>query len=319
MSTMQQSILVAPKTSEVQERPLPIPKENEVLIKVKLCGICASEVYPWLHANAEREFGHEVVGEVTEVGQAVKKLRAGMRVTGLIYKGFAEYAVAPESQVVPVPDSLADEAALGEPLACVVSGIRRTAIDLGDKVALVGLGYMGLLSLQVAKLKGPSELIAVDTRNEALKRALRFGADLAIKPDEVNDALRLETWQDIPKKTGVDVAIEAAGNPHALDLASCMVKAHGVLSIVGYHQGESTQVNMQMWNWKALDVLNAHERRSGYLINCMTRGLRLLERGKLDGASLVTHEFSLDEVDRAYSAIVDKPAGFIKSVVRLSE
>lgn len=316
--SMWQSVRVAPKTSQLEKRSLPEIGPKDVLIGVKLCGVCASEVHPWLSEGEPQAFGHEVVGEVVEVGAGVAGLEPPMRVTGLIHKGFAEYAAAPAKLLLPVPETLPDEAALGEPLACVISGMRRTAIDLGDRVALVGLGFMGLLTLQAARLKGPAELIAIDTREEARGRALSYGADRVLEPSAVPPDLLLEAWEDIPKGYGVNVAIEAAGNPHALALAGRMAKEHGVLAIVGYHQGEPVPVNMKLWNWKALSVLNAHERRKDYQMDCMRRGLALLEKGKLDVASLVTHSFSLEHVDDAYSAILDKPSAFVKSIIRVS-
>ena len=317
--TMWQSVLTSVKTSTLEKRPMPVPQDDEVLIKVKICGVCASELHPWVHANAETELGHEVVGEIIQLGSSVKKLELGIRVTGLIYKGFAEYTVAKACNVIPVPDGLADEAALGEPLSCVVSGIRRTNIDLADKVAVIGLGYMGLLTLQLAALKGPSELIAIDPRLESRQNALKYGADRALDPSEVDANLVLESWQDIPKGTGVNVAIEAAGNTPALSLAGRMAKAHGVLSIVGYHQADSTLVDMQMWNWKALSVLNAHERRDTYQMDCMQRGLTLIAARKLHTLSLVSHTFSLENVDDAYHGILDKPTSFIKGIIRVSD
>jgi len=86
---------------------------------------------------------------------------------------------------------------------------------------------------------------------------------------------------------------------------------------VGYHQGGLRQVDMELWNWKALDVLNAHERRADYQMDCMRRGLALLAAGRLDTASLVTHRTALDRVDEAFRALYMKPAGFIKAVVIL--
>ena len=317
--TMWQSVRVAPRTSRLEERPLPEVGPEDVLVRVKLCGVCASEVHPWLHADAAQEFGHEVVGEVVRVGDEVERLEPPMRVTGLIRRGFAEYAAAPARRVVLVPESLSNEAALGEPLSCVISGIRRTAIDLGDTVAVVGLGFMGLLTLQAARLKGPAELIATDTREEARQRALGYGADKVLEPSKIPASLLLDAWEDIPKGHGVDVAIEAAGNAHALALAGRMAKEHGVLSIVGYHQGQPVPIDMELWNWKALTVLNAHERREAYQMDCMRRGLRLVEAGKLRLAPLVTHTFSLAQVDDAYTAILEKPADFVKGVVRMSD
>lgn len=318
-NTMWQSVKIAPRTSRLEKRPLPDIGPKEVLIRVKLCGVCASELHPWLSEEGPKEFGHEVVGEIIEIGAEVENLEPQMRVTGLIHKGFAQYAVAPASHVIPVPQTLSDEAALGEPLSCVMSGMRRTAIDLGDRVAVIGLGYMGILTLQAARLKGPAELLAIDTREVSRQRALSYGADGVLEPAQIPSPLLLDAWEDIPKGYGLDVAIEAAGNAHALALAGRMVKEHGILSIVGYHQGKPVPIDMELWNWKALSVLNAHERRHHYQMDCMARGLRLVEAGKIDTASLVTHTFTLEDVDDAYSALLDKPDDYIKSVINVSD
>jgi threonine dehydrogenase-like Zn-dependent dehydrogenase len=242
-----------------------------------------------------------------------------MRVTGLIHKGFAEYTIAPETHLVPVPEGLPDEAALGEPLSCVISGMRRTPIELGDCVAVVGVGFMGLLSLQAANLKGPAQLIAVDTRPDALKQTLNYGATRILSPEDISPPLCLDTWDGIAKNYGVDVAIEAAGNPHALTLAGRMVKAHGTLAIVGFHQGGVVPIDMELWNWKALSIINAHERRHAYQMDCMARGLRLVEAGKLHLAPLVTHRFPLDKVDTAFNTLMSKPADFVKAIIRVSD
>ena len=314
---MWQSILQAPRTSALEQRPKPKPTAHEALIRVELCGVCASELHPWLHADSETEFGHEVVGEIVDMGSQVEGLDIGMRVTGLIHKGFAEYALADASLLIEVPTSLGSEEAIGEPLSCVISGMRRSDIDLGDELAIVGLGYMGLLSLQVARLKGPSNIIAIDTRTEALALAARYGADICLHPQDVPEHYLLERWQDIPKGTGLDAVIEAAGQEAALGLATRLLKAHGFLAIVGYHQGANRRIDMQMWNWKALDVLNAHERRQDYQMDCMRRGLKLVEAKKIDAAPLISHRFSLEHVDKAYSAILEKPEGFIKAIVEV--
>jgi threonine dehydrogenase-like Zn-dependent dehydrogenase len=95
-----------------------------------------------------------------------------------------------------------------------------------------------------------------------------------------------------------------------------MVRAHGVLSILGYHQGGMREVDVAMWNWKAIDVVNAHVRRREDLLESMRIGLALEEKGLIDLGSLVTHRFPLANVDQAFTALRDKPPGFIKAVVQ---
>lgn len=314
---MKQSILIAPQQSRVEERPIPATGPEDVLVRVKICGVCASELHGW-HGDGERyprAYGHEVVGEVVEVGRRVAHIRPGMIVTGLFMKGFAEYAAVHERSVIPVPEGIDAASALGEPLMCIMSGARRTKVDLGDTVAVVGLGFMGLLMLQAVGLKGPVKLTGIDLRQEVLDAALRLGADEVFIPEDVPEDYKLTKWKDFGTGWGVNVVVEASGTQPGLTLAGQMVKAHGILSILGYHQGGPRQVDMKLWNWKALEVLNAHERRPDYQMDCMRRGLGLLAAGKIDMASLITHRYGLEDVDAAFHTLLNKPPGFIKAII----
>ncbi len=314
---MKQSILVGPRQSRIEERPIPAVGEEDVLVEVKACGVCTSELPDWSGDNGRypREIGHEVTGTVAAVGGRVKTVRPGMTVTGLFRPGFTEFAVTRKELVTPVPDGMGYTEALGEPLACIMSGARRTPLEMADTVALVGLGFMGLLMLQVIRLKGPARVIAIDTRPEAREQALRIGADEVLAPDDVPARLMLTEWGQLGGGFGVDVAIETSGTQGGLTLAGKLPHEHGVLSIVGFHQGGPRSVDMELWNWKALQVINAHERRLDYLMDCMRRGLSLLAAGKIEMASLVTHRFALDQVDGAFQALQSKSGGFIKAAV----
>jgi threonine dehydrogenase-like Zn-dependent dehydrogenase len=316
---MKQSVLAGPQHSQLEERPLPEIGPQDVLVRVRACGVCASELHGW-HGDSgayPRKFGHEVAGEIVEVGREVVDLQPGMPATGLFQGGFAEFACAPQARVTPIPPGISYDTALGEPLSCILSAARRTHVEYADRVAIIGLGFMGLLMLQAVRLKAPARLIAVDPRPEALEKARHFGADETLTPEQVGDELKLTRWGDLGQGQGVDTAIEASGTQAGLTLAGQMVREHGMLSIVGYHQGGLRQVDMELWNWKALDVLNAHERRADYQMDCMRRGLALLAAGKLDTVSLVTHRLGLEQVDDAFRALSTKPAGFIKAVILL--
>ena len=165
---MRYSELVGPERSAVVEGPDPGPRPGEVLVRVTACGVCASELHPWVEgAGAPRRLGHEPVGVVAAVGPGVDRFREGDRVTGLFKQAYAECVLADATNLLPVPAGLPDEAALGEPLACLINAQRRTPVALADKVALVGLGYMGLGMLQLLKLRGPSLVVAIDPREEA--------------------------------------------------------------------------------------------------------------------------------------------------------
>ncbi len=153
------------------------------------------------------------------------------------------------------------------------------------------------------------------TRRTWRRRALALGADQAYDPAELPADFELIRFDEWETAKGFDVVVEASGTQPGLTLAGRLVRAHGVLSILGFHQGGPRQVDVEMWNWKAIDVVNAHVRRFADLIESMRIGLDLLALGQLDLATLVTHRYGLDEVDRAFADLRGKPDGFVKAVI----
>jgi threonine dehydrogenase-like Zn-dependent dehydrogenase len=300
--------LVAPQRFELASQTVGDPPPGTVRVKVVACGVCASE----LHAVEDTlesypvAIGHEPVGIIEALGDGVQGLAEGTRVTGGFGPSFAEHVIADQAHVVVVPDELPTEDAIGEPLGCVVEGRRRTPVVAGDRIALVGAGYMGLLMLQVLGVSGAGHTVMIDPREEARTAGLSFGATEAIDPIEGASTDREE---------GFDVVFEATGTQAGLDLATALVREHGVLSILGYHQGAPRSVDMQTWNWKAIDVINAHVRRRDYLNEAIRRGLELTRLGRIEPGKLVTHRFGLDGVGDAFEALASKPDGYIKSIV----
>ncbi|MDQ3514642.1 MAG: zinc-binding dehydrogenase [Chloroflexota bacterium] len=311
------SQMIAPGRSEVVEEPTPAPQVGEVLVKVTVCGVCASELHPWQEGRPDPpyRFGHEPAGVVVAVGPGVTGFAPDDRVTGLFTGAYSRLCLARAEQILPIPAEVPDTAALGEPLACLVNGQRRTRVELADRVAVIGLGFMGLGMLQLLRLRGAARIVAIDVREEARQKAAELGADEVYHPADVPDTYRLTRFDEWQSTKGLDVVVEASGTQPGLTLAGEMVKAHGILSILGYHQASDRQVDVGMWNWKAIDVVNAHVRRHADLMESMRIGLELTRGGLIDLGQLVTHRYGLEEVDRAYSDLRDKPAGFIKAVV----
>lgn len=313
---MKANVLLGNGRSETVEMPIPEIGSTEVLIRVLLCGVCTSEYQTWLADYGKgMQLGHEVVGIVEEIGCDVKGFKKGDRVTGMIYMGYAEYTKADYRLLVKVPDALEDCEALGEPLSCLLSGLRRIDCLPCENAAVIGTGFMGLGMVQLLKYKGVNNVIAVDVRQESRDNSLMFGADMAVHPDEVKDIYKVTDWDQMDR--GVEVVIEASGSQKGLDLAGEMTAVHGILAITGYHQGGPRLVNMELWNWKAITVINAHERRDRVHIECQKEGLSLIEKGLFRMKPMITHEFALDELDKAFNVMKEKPAGFIKAVIRM--
>jgi threonine dehydrogenase-like Zn-dependent dehydrogenase len=206
------------------------------------------------------------------------KLEDGRCVAALPFHGFAEWDVAREAEVVELPPELDGIPFPGEALACAVNIVRRAAVPPRARVAVVGMGFLGTV---VAGLLGDVTEV-------------RRGA---------------------PVEGEFDVVIEAAGTQEALDTASRLVAAAGRLVVAGYHQDGPRTVDMQSWNWRGIDVVNAHERDPQVVMDGMREAVRLAAAGELDVASLVTHRFSLDELDSAFHAASTRGPGFLKAVV----
>lgn len=299
--------LVAPRRSDVTSDRAPPPGDGEVLVRVLACGVCASELHAWegpLSAYPVA-MGHEPVGIVEETGSGVTAVTVGDRVTGRCGPAFADHLLADQDDLVVVPSGLGLADSLGEPLGCVVEGLRRTPVGPGDSVAVVGAGYMGLLTLELLGLGGAEVLVAVDPRPDARSAALELGAE-AFAPGDASIGARSGAF---------DVVIEATGTQAGLDSATGLVREHGVLSILGFHQGGRRSVDLENWNWKSIDVVNAHVRRRDLLNEAIRRGLELVRRGRIRPARLLTHRFPLEDLDGAFEALASKPEGFIKAIV----
>lgn len=311
---MRISEVADPRSSRITEASVPVPGVNDILVRVRACGVCGSEHPLWARAeNPPLRLGHEVAGEVVSIGAGVTGLRPGDRVTGLFRQGFAEYAACPALAAARFPDVLGfEEAALGEPVACAVSGVLRTDLGLGKTVAVIGLGFMGLLVLQLLRIKGAFRILAVDTRHETQESARRLGADEFYRPSDLPQEFLLT---DGSGKGGVDVVAECSGSGPALDLAVRMLKRHSILSVVGYHQGGPRSVDFQMLNWKAADVINAHEKRTDFKLECLRIGLDLAASRRLELKSMITHRYPLGDVDLAFADYAAKPGGYIKGLI----
>lgn len=314
---MRIAALHGPHDFKIEEHPTPEIRANECLIKVRACGVCHSELHQWEvkveGLNYPRYIGHEVAGEVIKVGAEVKQFKPGDRVAVWTdSKGFAEETAVDAKWLFPISLKVPYEEALAEPIACTVNGIRKANIQLGESVALVGTGFMGLILLQEIRLRGPSQIIAIDVRDGMLATAKELGADVVINPERTDAAQRVK---ELTGQKGVDVAFEVGGVQATLDLAADICRMEGKLVIFGYHPGPRQIKDLGFWNWMAFDIVNAHFRSLDTILEGSRIGMELLNQGKLKIAPLVTHKYPLEKIEDAFMAAREKPKGFIKSVM----
>jgi len=167
--------------------------------------------------------------------------------------------------------------------------------------------------VQLLIASGTARVTAIDLRDDARQAALRSGADEAYDPRELPARL-LDATALTTADRGFDVVVEASGTQPGLDLATELVRPHGTISILGYHQG-IRQVDLQVWNWKALDIVNAHVRDRDLLRESTRTGLEMIAAGRIDLAPLLTHRYAFDRLDDAFEAQHTTPPGFIKALV----
>ena len=214
---------------------------------------------------------------------------------------------------IALPDTLPLDLALGEPIACAANAARRAGVTLGDTVALVGAGFMGALLLQFLLRSGRrAGDRARSTRQHASAWPSDLGADITLDP---SDADPVAAVLEHTGGAGADVVVEATGAQAGLDLATALTRTRGRLIIYGYHQGEARTVEMQLWNLRGLDVVNAHHRDDDEYLAGMRAGLAMLTHGKLDMGALVTHRFSLEHTGDAFALAEQRLEGFVKAVV----
>ena len=310
----------APRQIEIKRVEFRAPAAGEVRVRIEGCGVCASNLElwlgkPWFKYPVEPGApGHEAWGQVDAIGDGVAGLDVGDRVAMLSSHAFAEYDFAQSSEVVRLPAALDGEPFPAEPLGCAVNIFKRANIRRGETVAIVGVGFLGILVTQLATNAG-ARVFALSHRRSSLKHARQFGAAETIEIHDKQQAL--QRVSEVTDARGCDCVIEAAGKQDSLDLASELTSERGRLVIAGYHQDGPRQVNMQLWNWRGLDVINAHERDSQVYVAGMREAIAAVESGVLDPRPLFTHTFKLAELPQAFAALERSPEGFVKALIRL--
>lgn len=318
---MRAAVIAGSQKTAIGEAVIPDPSAHEVRVKIEGCGVSSSNIPLWEGRNwfnYPRDAGapgREAWGRIDAVGREVKDLSPGNRVTMLSYHAFAEYDVARADEVALLPSSLSGKPFPGEALAGAMNVFRRAGVAPNENVAIIGVGFLGALLTQLAARAG-ARVIAISRRPFALEVAGRMGAAETIAMDDHKRVI--EEVVELTQGGCCDLVIEATGVQRSLDLATELAREGGRLVIAGYHQGGLRQVNMQLWNWRGLNVINAHERAPRVYVAGMREALDAVANGRLDPTPLYTHIFSLDQIDHAMKAARSRPDGFLKALITVA-
>lgn len=314
---MKISVIESPCNIVLRDADLPEVGDHDVLVRLDGTGVCASNLPVW----EGREWfkypfepgapGHEGYGTVAAVGSKADGFSSGDRVALLSYHAYAEYDKAPVTEVVKLPPQLQNTPFPGEPAACAVNIFNRSDVSAGQTVLIIGAGFLGCLLIQLFKNEG-AKVIVVSRRETSLTYAQAAGADHLIKWDDfwsVAGQIRGLCPDGVPR------VIEATGLQPAIDLATEVIAVRGRLMIAGYHQDGARTINMQQWNWKGIDVINAHEREPQVYIDGLKQAVSYAGKNILNPEKYITHYIKFDDINEAFRLLKTRPENFLKAVI----
>lgn len=334
---MKAAVYYGVRDIRLEEVPTPQIKDREVLIKCRAAAICGTDlrIYNYGHSKipAGKTFilGHELAGDVVDVGAKVIGIKKRMRVfiapnigcgkcylclqgsyhlcsnyqaIGLPFDGgFAEYVRIPEQAVeqgaiLEIPEALSyEEAALSEPMACVYNGFKRCPVEPGDTVLIFGAGPIGIMHIMMTKFAGASKIIVSEISNERLKKAGSLGADVLINSQT----------QDVEKKVleetdgkGVDLIITACPSAQAQKIAPHLASLHGKINFFGGLPRDKDEINLStnLIHYKELIITGSHGCNT---YHCKV-ALDLQASGKINLKPLITNKFSLGQIKQAFES-----------------
>lgn len=315
------------------ERPI-IPASDFVLARVHVAGICGTDLRHWNKAKAELEchiMGHELAGEVVEVGDGVTNLKPGDRVvietvmgdgvcpycnvqrynicehlydvrTKYVSRAYGEFVCGPEKKFYKLPDHVSfEEAALIDTFSVCLHAHHLSGIGVNDKVAIIGAGPIGLGQLQLARLAGADVLIA-DKVASSLDVARELGAELAVDNSDGDLIARVMEWTG---GRGADIVFECAGGesmPETLPLATKLVRRAGNVVLVGGFDGGEMAIPLEWQRIQMSEIRIIPSASFAFHDIYPEQGmvLDLLAKGKLDARKLITHRFPLDQINQAF-------------------
>lgn len=331
---MKAAVLHGAREIRLEEVPYPVLEAHGVIIKVKACGICGSDLHVYKREDKGGTiFGHEFSGEIVEVGREVKDIYPGMRVTAVGFrpcgecfwckqgKGYrcshmeligyefpgamAEYVHVPYAvlgrTIFPLPEELSyEEGASVEPLSISYFSVNRAQPKPEDTALVIGLGVIGLHAVQVLKAMGVKTVIASGRRPARLKAAQALGADFVIDAAKEDTVGRV--WE-ITGNLGVDIVVECAGQQVTFDQSIAVVKGGGKVMLVGVYEEPLT--------WDPLTAIAKNVSLIGCLGGNFPACINLLKTGQVKARPLITHTFPLEEAAEAFRVQLADP-GAIK-------
>ena len=313
---------------QIEMRPMEIPDPGpeDVLVALEACGICNWDIQSYAgkfgrHQTYPFCAGHEGVGRVIAAGSRVSTVAKGQRVTlHELPVGppgnalMARHAMRRQDQLAVIPD---EETAVGpdaaqwivEPVCCVVNGIHQAGIQPGDRVAVVGAGYMGLLFVQGLGRSLTSRITVFDLDPARLALAGEMGADEGFDP-----------LKPLPEELAgsYDVIIETAGVPESLELSMGLAKTGAIIETFAWHHHDHA-FDLEVWHLKGLRLLNIQPGMTPHFGDLYPRTVALMANGTFTNRLLVTHTGLVEKAATIFDAALDRTGGYIKGVIEFKQ
>jgi len=329
---MKAAMLYGIKDLRIEDIEIPSVKASEVLVRVKAATTCGTDLKIFQRGYVEKViklptvFGHEWAGDVVEVGEGLDWPKKGMRVRAgnsapclhcamcgkgkynlcenmiWLWGAYAEYIKVPAHMVrvnmQEIPPHLSyEEAAITEPLACVLHGVEEARVKLGDSVAIIGAGPIGLLHMLTVKRMGAEKVIMVDVVEERLEFAEKIGADETVNAEKENVE---EKIRNLTGGYGADVVIEAIGKPQTWEQALKLVRKGGtVLEFGGCPLGTEIKVNAEQLHYGETTVLGTFHATPLHF----RKALNLIASKTIDVAPLITRKMPLERIKEAFEIL----------------
>lgn len=287
--------------------------DNDVLVKICQSSICGTDKNFFLGDLPPKKkypffIGHEGGGIVEQVGKNVNKFSTGDNVISFHMNcTFAKYSVANENFLHKTPKNMDFEIfSLGEPIACAMFSGMTSEVNLGDNVAVFGMGFAGQIISQVVKLKGANQVISLDISDEKLKLAKDLGADKTINFNTMDVEKEINNLTD---GKGVDVAIECAGTEESMNMCSKVLKHDGTLVLYSWII-KPICINISRWHDDGFKILNTclMHHTDCERINWTDWALSPVEKGLIKIKPLISHVFKLNEIDKAFDVALNDPS-----------
>jgi L-iditol 2-dehydrogenase len=322
---------------EVREAPLREITDDEVLVRVRACGVCGTDMSTAAtEAKEWQPFGHEISGVVERAGARVRTVKPGDSVvleSGTFCRscddcrngrvdlcnkgpnywlkgpmGFSEFIIVPWEMVIPYTGMSYEEASLVEPLGVAIDLVKTADIPLGAHVLVVGLGPIGLMALALARIQGASRIIAVSPSHSSrrIELAKKFGADEIIHSD------REDIGAHSYARGGVDRVLVTAP-PSALPRAIDAARVGGIVAFIGIEYGPKATVSFDAnaFHFRKLQLRASFAGPALYF----PMALELIRTGRIDAKSLVSHRFGIGDIAQGFAALRDDKATAVKGVM----